>query len=268
MAIEHLSPSSVQTYRKCGRITLYQKVMGMPNTTVYASTQYGSAMHDAAEMWFTAKMNGLQPHKDFFVNLFTDNMNKYAKNITVWGEDTLEHLLQQGIEASKDFIKIIEKITPIAVEKEFIIQRSGDWFIKSKCDLIDSNNTIYDYKFGRGLWGKAQSSEYMLNMSTYALGYFNEYGCFPEVKMIKQTWRGELNKATRKKKWFHKGFEVDTLKVNEKWIEYYLEIYDAAEKGIKAGIFLPVEDGNTGLCKNCCYRNNPCSVIINNWSDE
>lgn len=241
--------------------------MGKPNTTVYASTQYGSAMHDAAETWIQTRFSGLEPNKDFFVNLFKDNMNKYAEKITVWGEDTLEHLLEQGIEASKDFVKILKDIPAIAVEKEFIIERGDNWKIVSKCDLIDANNTIYDYKFGRGLWGKAQSAEYMLNMSTYALGYFNEYGCFPVVKMIKQTWRGELNKTTKKKKWYYKGFEIDTMKMDESWVDYYMGIYDAVEKGIRAGIFLPVEDGNTGLCKNCAYRNNPCDVIINNWVD-
>ena len=47
--IDHLSPSTVQSYRTCGYQVYYNKILDIKNPVTYAMTEYGSAMHEAIE---------------------------------------------------------------------------------------------------------------------------------------------------------------------------------------------------------------------------
>lgn len=198
-----------------------------------------------------------------FRDLFVANFEKLHVKINIWGEDDKEWLQAQGVAACEDFYDMFyDKLKPTATEKQYLINR-GEGKLPIKCisDLETEDGTVYDFKFGRGLWGSAVSGEYMTNMTTYALGYFLEHGKIPRIKIIKQKWSGSKQPSGRKK-WSHKGFEVDEMSVTQKWIDYYKKVYDEVEKGINAGIFLPASDNN-GLCKACSYRKTGyCDIVL------
>lgn len=259
--IHHLSPSTAKSYRTCGRQVLYEKIMKLPNTTSYASTIYGSAMHNAIEDLMNSKKAGSTLELPNFKQKFIDEYMATSHKTTAWGEDTPGHLIEQGELACEDFYRdILPMLNPMDVEKKFEIDRGKDKLpILSYADIVTDDGFVYDYKFGRGMWGSADSLDYMLNMSTYALGYELEHGVLPVVRIIKQKWSGS-KQPSGKKKWSHKGFEIDQIKINDKTIEHYLGVYDEVEKGIKAGVFLPCEQ--QGLCKECAYRGNPCDVVL------
>ncbi|MDT8900897.1 PD-(D/E)XK nuclease family protein [Anaeroselena agilis] len=261
--ITHLSPSTVQSYRKCGRLVYYRKIMGLPDTTVYAATAYGTAIHRSIETLLREKKMGFIPSVDEVIHLFDQELRGLADTITVWGEDTKEHLFEQGAASLDEFCKKwLPRIAPAEIEKEFMVRREGRMPIKCIADCVDTNDAVWDWKTGRGFTGTANSAEYGLNMATYAKAFYDEHGYFPKsIRILRTKWNGKLNQATRKKKWYHSSWEMDELVIPPESIPYYMGLYDETEKGIAAGVFLPISDGG-GLCKNCSYRGNPCDVHI------
>jgi len=265
MPVLHLSPSTCQSYRKCGRQVLYEKVMGLTNPTKYAATVYGSAMHKSVDDFWKDKMAGKTVSVDTLISRFTDNFAGTAPIINVWGEDDPDHLREQGILACKDFFELFKDLQPVSTEKHYNIKRASGMDIMCVADL-ETEDGVYDYKFGRGLWGSAVTGEYMLNMATYAMAYMEEYRKLPKVIMVKQQWTGK-KMPSGKKKWSHKGFIVDQMPMDDRTIAYYLNVYNEVEKGITAGVFLPASDNN-GLCKKCGFRGNPCDVVLLSDNEE
>ena len=84
MAIEHLSPSTVQSYRTCGRQVYFAKILGVKNPVVYAMTSYGSSMHEAIEALYKEKLT-----KEEFINRLEDKWKAYAKYVTLWKKDSM-----------------------------------------------------------------------------------------------------------------------------------------------------------------------------------
>ena len=183
--------------------------------------------------------------KQTFAHEFLEN----AKKITVYGGDNREHLAEQGLLAMDDFyLNWQHKFKPVLVEHNFMIDRGEDKLpIKSFADLI-TKDCVYDWKFG----ASSKADNYLLNMTTYALGFKQLYGFLPKVAMVMQKWTKK--KIDGKYKFFFNEFEEKVIPVKEDWIDYYLDLYDTVEQGINANVFPPVKDGDFGLCKECYYR--------------
>lgn len=247
--LPHLSPSTAQSYRKCGKQVLFQKIQGLPNTTVYAVTQYGSAMHETIEDFFNEKLDSKEMSKEQFLDTFAQKYNYLGDMTTVWKADSKDHLMQQGLLAADEFYNHwATSISPREVEKEYRIERGKEkWPVKCFTDLVTANGSVLDWKFGRGLGG-VKAMDYALNMSTYAKGYQQENGVIPKVGIIKQNW-----KKTRGIFYFA-GFDLEFLPVDQKWINHAMNIYDDVQKGIENDIYMPIAESSAGLCKACSYR--------------
>lgn len=252
MGIDHLSPSTAQSYRTCGRQVYFSKVMGVVNPVGYAMTDYGSSMHKAIEMLYKNKLQ-----EEEFKKVFEAEWEKLSKEVTNWKTDTKEHLLEQGLLACEDFYKnIYGKYKVKDVEQKFNISRGKDKFpIVCYADAITEDSVIIDYKFGRGMYGLADSKSYMLNMATYMWGYLESCGEVPLIVFIKEKWRKLKDKETGKYKFYHDSFVIDEKKIQPEELDYYKSIYDGVEAGIKANVWLPAPD-DSFLCKSCGYRLN------------
>lgn len=258
--IEYLSPSTIQSYRKCGRKVYLRKIHNLPDDTKYATTCYGTAMHETLDAYYTAQANGesISP-LDYFENQWMD----IAPTVTVWNHDSPEHLLEQGKLALTQYF---QDYNYTAMDTEVPIRlmpvAGGTLPIIGTMDLVTTDGKVMDYKFGRGFSGSAMPGEYMLNMYIYYRGFEQIYGEPPKsVHILRQTWKGQ-RQADWKNKWSHKGFILDKMPIDIKWIEYYDELIRNIELSMRAGIWLPSHD-NDGLCRNCAYRlSGACNVVL------
>lgn len=258
--ITHLSPSTAQSYKKCSKAVYFQKVLGIPNETGYAATGFGSAMHEAIEKLFRNKMQETKITLDEFRAKFRDAYAQYSQKTTVWKEDSVEHLLEQGNLACEGFYKYwYDRFEPEAVERRFVIDRGeGNLPIVTIADLITKDGKIIDWKFGRS----SRPGEYILNMATYAKCYLIEYGCLPEEVVIVSCKWSRRKQENGKYKHFFAGYQSTILPVTMDWIKYADSVYADVENGIKQGVWVTAADGN-GLCKECWYRKiGKCNVVL------
>lgn len=249
--IDHLSPSTVQSYRKCGKQVYFSKVLGVEDPTHYAMTSYGSAMHRAIEELYKNKAT-----KEQFINAFQNELGLLSKEVTQWKNDSFEYLLKEGCKACEDFYdNVYGKYDVEMIEQKFDINRGeGSMPILCFADAITKDGIIIDYKFGRGLSGTADSKSYTCNMATYAWAYKELTGKTPtKIVFIKQKWKKFKDKETGKYMFCHDGFIIDESYVSEELVEFYKNVYDNVEVGIQAGVFLPAQD-DSFLCPSCGYR--------------
>lgn len=258
--IQHLSPSTCQSYKTCSKAVYFQKILGIRNKTEYAATAFGSAMHEAIEYLMREKMNGTKITLDDFYEKFAARYKELSKYTTVWKEDSVEHLLEQGRLACEGFYKYwYNRFDPEGVEVEFNIDRGeGKLPIKTISDLITKDGQIIDWKFGRS----SKPGDYILNMSTYAKCYLMTYGCLPtEVAYVACKWT-KKRQPSGQYKYFFDGFKKIALPVTMDWIAYADSVYDDVEQGIIKGVWVTASDNN-GLCKNCSYRlDGHCNVVL------
>ena len=248
--LDHLSPSTVQSYRTCGKQVYFSKVLCVDNPVKYAMTSYGSAMHRAIERLYKEHLD-----QDKYCAAFTEEWETLSKEVTMWKTDSCEYLLGEGLKACDDFYKdIYGKYDIELVEQQFDIKRDDGLPILCFADAITKDGIIIDYKFGRGLSGTADSKSYACNMATYAWAYEEKYGKSPsKIVFIKQKWSKKRDKETGKYIFSHAGFIIDEQDVKESVINFYKNVYSNVEIGIKAGVWLPASD-ESYLCKTCGYR--------------
>lgn len=251
MPIEHLSPSTIQSYRTCGKQVYFNKILGIENPVHYAMTSYGSAMHKAIEVLYKTKGN-----EEVFVNTFLNEWGKLSEKVTQWKNDTAEHLAHEGEIACKDFLaNVYGKYDIEYTEERFNISR-GDGALPILCfaDAITKDGVIIDYKFGRGLSGMADSKSYACNMATYSWAYKEKFGKMPtKIVFVKEKWKKKKDQESGNYIFYHDSFVIDERDVKEEEIEFYKNVYDNVEIGIQAGVWLPATD-DSFLCQSCGYR--------------
>ena len=249
--IEHLSPSTCQSYRNCGKQVYFEKILGIENPTHYAMTSYGSAMHRAIECLYRQELD-----RDGFRTAFAIEWAELSREVNHWKNDSYEYLLEEGLKACVDFFNnVYGKYDVELIEQKFEISRGeGSFPILCFADAVTKDGVIIDYKFGRGLYGMADSKSYSCNMATYAWAYKQEFGKTPtKIVFIKQKWKKYKDRETGKYMFCHDGFVVDEKEVSEDEIEFYKNVYDNVETGIQAGVFLPAQD-DSWLCNTCGYK--------------
>ena len=249
--IDHLSPSTAQAYRTCGKQVYFSKILGIENPTHYAMTSYGSAMHRAIERLYKENLS-----KEDYVDTFVGEWDVLSAEVNNWKTDSKEYLLQEGKKACEEFYDTIYgKYDIELVEQKFDISR-GESSLPILCfaDAITKDGIVIDYKFGRGLSGTADSKSYACNMATYAWAYKDKFNKIPtKIVFIKEKWSKRKDRETGKYIFSHAGFVIDEKDVKEEEIEFYKNVYDNVEVGIQAGVWLPASD-ESYFCKTCGYK--------------
>jgi CRISPR/Cas system-associated exonuclease Cas4 (RecB family) len=249
--IEHLSPSTIQSYRSCGKRVYFEKILGVENPSKYAMTSYGSAMHRAIEVLYKENLT-----KEKFKEAFLSNWDELSQQVNQWKNDSKEYLANEGCLACDDFYdNVYGKYNVELVEQKFEISRGeGSFPILCFADAVTKDGIIIDYKFGRGLSGMADSKSYACNMATYAWAYKEQFNKMPtKIVFIKEKWKKYKDQDTGKYMFKHDSFVIDEKDVKESEIEFYQNVYDNVEIGIQAGMFLPAPD-DSFLCQSCGYR--------------
>lgn len=249
--LNHLSPSTVQSYRTCGRQVYFSKMLGIENPIKYAMTSYGSAMHKAIERLYKDKLTEEQ-----YLAAFIEEWNNVWTDVNQWKTDTSSSLLEQGLVACRDFYEnIYGKYDVKDVEQKFEVDRGeGSLPILCFADAITSDGIIIDYKFGRGLNGMADSNSYLCNMATYAWAYKEKTGELPKkIVFIKEKWKRHKDPLTKQMEYTHDSFVIDEKPVTYSLIDFYKQVYENVEVGVQAGVWLPASD-DSFLCKTCGYR--------------
>ena len=249
--LEHLSPSTVQSYRTCGKQVYLNKILGIENPVHYAMTSYGTAMHRAIEKLYKDKLD-LKNFTKEFITQWTE----LAQSVNNWKTDTMEHLLLEGKIACEDFYNnVYGKYNITLTEQKFVVDRGeGSLPILCFADGITDDGIVIDYKFGRGLSGTADSRSYACNMATYAWAYQQEHGKLPEkIVFIKEKWKRHKDPVSKKMEYTHDSFVIDEKPVLQETIDFYKDVYDNVEVGIQAGVWLPAPD-DSFFCNSCGYR--------------
>lgn len=258
IGITHLSPSTVQSYRTCGKAFYYRKVLGIPDTTKYHATHFGTAIHQTLEAVMTGKKEGKVPSLDEAKALFLETYLKGIEEVTVWGGENEEHMIEQGYTALESFYQDwLDKYEPMYIEKRYVLERGeGKLPIVMVMDLATEDGQVIDYKTGRS----SRSGNYLTNMTTYAYCFYKEFGYVPRVKLLKIKW--SYRTIEGKRFYFFKEWQEEEWKMDETWFDTILNTYDMAEYGMEQGVYLPAED-NSGLCRECSYRlNGYCDVKL------
>ena len=241
----------------------FSKILGIPNSSYYPRTSFGSACHAANEYAMKTKISGEQPEIHKMHKIFQDLFKADIPKINVWADETPEHFLEEGRKSINDFYyNWVPQLNPIDSEINFRIERGeGKLPITCFADLItgDANgipDSLWDYKYGRS----SRPINYVLNMATYAYAFRQHYGVEPKsVKFLCAKWYQKTIEG-KKFHFFSKHYVVE-LPITKDWEQTFFKIYNEVEKGINADIWLPAPDG-TGLCKNCGYRlDGHCDVI-------
>ena len=256
--ISHLSPSTVQSYRTCGKAFYFKKVLGIADTTKYHATHFGVAIHEALEAVMIAKRDGVEFPIEAANEVFLDNYLNGIESITVWGGENSTHMIEQGYAALKDFYENWrDKYDPMYIEKKYVLERGeGKLPVVMVMDLATTDGQVIDYKTGRS----SRSGNYLTNMATYAYCFYKEFGVVPKVKLLKIKWNYKT--IDGKRMYFFKEWVEEEWKMDETWFTSILNTYDMAEYGMAQGVYLPAED-NSGLCKECSYRlNGYCDVKL------
>ena len=212
---------------------------------------------------FKERLKGVDITVDQFYHVFETGMTKRAKWVTVWKEDTLEFMLEQGRLACEGFHKYWRnRFDPLYVEYQFNVDRGkGKLPIMCITDLITKDHKVIDWKFGKS----AKIGDYLLNMATYSKCYYDIFGEIPEVAIVKQKW-SRKKQPNGKFKYFFDGFAQEKLPVTQDWFKYFTSVYDDVEKGIKSGVWVTASDNN-GLCRECHYRKTGvCDVVLLPWN--
>lgn len=219
-------------------------------------------MHESNEYAMKEKIEGREPKIQKMHQIFQKYFNEHTTEITVWGDETPEHFLEEGRKAINDFYyKWVPQLSPVYAEIEFNVNRGENKRpIKAFADLITGDGKpqeIWDYKYG----ASSKPVDYLLNMVTYAYAFRESFGYPPtSVKFLCAKWYQKTVEG-KKLKFFKEHYVVE-LPITEDWEKTFLGIYDTVEKAIDADIWLPALDNN-GLCKNCGYRlDGHCDVVI------
>lgn len=165
---DHISHSSLQTYRQCPLKFYFKYVAALPQTTIPATYVFGSAVHSALELHFNELLaGGATPNLDTLLGAFQEGWEehppesiKYSKSET---RDSLGRLADRLLRAflDSDFARPTGRI--IGVEEELrgaIIPGAPP--LLARLDLLtetDDAITVTDFKTARSAWSNQTAED-------------------------------------------------------------------------------------------------------------
>jgi len=177
MNITSLSPSMVNTYRKCPRQFYYDYCLRLPRRSNF-SMAFGSSFHKTAEENFWQKV---RTQKDLPIDLLTDFFVEdleYRDDVD-WKEqsESLDDMKAQGVKTVKAYQeKVAPGVQPQVVEHLWSMEVGNrDWVITGQTDLITDDDLVIDLKTSGRRLSKPRP-EQVFQVSTYAMGWKAQTG--------------------------------------------------------------------------------------------
>lgn len=180
LKLDHLSWSSIQTYRTCPRRFFHRYVERAPEESVAASLIFGGAFHKAVERAHEASMIGdtipeaddLMPAYD---EAWLDGVNRGMKVLYGKGEnpEMLREQARRMLAAYVEYLKGVPPSTVIGVEHaERIGMVKGAPPIEARLDLVELRDTdlvVADLKTSRSKWSDDKTRENLPQLVLYAI---------------------------------------------------------------------------------------------------
>lgn len=243
------SASALAQYAQCSARFRYERVLKLEPETLSGAAILGSAVHCALAWTRRRLANGAGPTRDearaVFIETFIAMTLGEKQRIQIMRKKALGDLCEQGtalVEILYDHIDPDEKV--LAIEQHFklgITLSTGDLRdVVGVLDLIvqepDGAITIVDIKSrARGFAGVDTDRD--VQPSIYALAG-------RQLGATRFRYEGVIKKS-------RPTFEQSYVERDEASIDVLRRLIEAAERGLRAGVFLPAPGP---LCAHCSYR--------------
>lgn len=180
LKLDHLSWSSIQTYRTCPRRFFHRYVERAPEESTAASLIFGGAFHKAVERAHEAGMIGesipeagdlMQAYDEAWI----EGVNRGMKIQCGKGEDahSLRELAQRMLTAYIEYLKKEPSGNVIGVEHaERVGMVKGAPPIEARLDLVELRGAdliVADLKTSRGRWSEDKTRENLPQLVLYAI---------------------------------------------------------------------------------------------------
>ena len=179
LKLDHLSWSSIQTYRTCPRKFFYKYVARAPEESVAAALIHGGAIHRAVERAHEARMQGNAiPNVDSLLDAYDEGWGDGVRGRTAiqysQGEDaaTLRELAGRMLLAYRRHMESEGAAQTIGVEHAVRFRLLSDAPpIEARLDLVELRGTdliVTDVKTSRSRWSDDKAREQLPQLVFYA----------------------------------------------------------------------------------------------------
>lgn len=231
-----LSPSQVRTFRDCGAKWYYKYALGLPDPP-NSSLVRGRVVHQMAEAFFRAKLDGGSPDPDDLQACFEDAWDREAAGAAFGADEDVDLLKRQAAMLTRKYLdEVAPEIEPAALELP-VQGVIGGVAVRGFVDLLDTGGRIIDLKTAARR-PTGVSADYAFQLATYASLCPNANG----------TARVDTLVATKSPQVVTQEYTVSPadLKMTEK-------LYPLVREAMREGIYLPNRSSNLCSRKHCNF---------------
>jgi RecB family exonuclease len=160
-----LSPSQVRTFRDCGAKWYYKYALGLPDPP-NGSLVRGRVVHQMAEAFFRAKLDGPSPDPDDLQACFEDAWDREAAVAAFSADEDVDLLKRQAAMLTRKYLdEVAPEIEPAALELP-VQGVIGGVAVRGFVDLLDTSGRIIDLKTAARK-PTGVSADYAFQLATY-----------------------------------------------------------------------------------------------------
>jgi RecB family exonuclease len=232
-----LSPSQVRTFRDCGAKWYYKYALGLPDPP-NGSLVRGRVVHQMAEAFFRAKLDGGSPDPDDLQASFEEAWDREAAGAAFGADEDVDLLKRQAAMLTRKYLdEVAPEIEPAALE--LAVQGViGGVPVRGFVDLLDTSGRVIDLKTAARK-PTGVNVDYAFQVATYRQLCPGANGKARVDTLV----------ATKSPQVVTQEYTVSPadLKMTEK-------LYPLVREAMREGIYLPNRSSNN-LCsyKNCSF---------------
>ena len=231
-----LSPSQVRTFRDCGAKWYYKYALGLPDPP-NGSLVRGRVVHQMAEAFFRAKLDGGSPDPDDLQGCFEDAWDRESACAAFGADEDVDLLKRQAAMLTRKYLdEVAPEIEPAALELP-VQGVIGGVAVRGFVDLLDKNGRVIDLKTAARK-PTGVSADYAFQVATYCQLCPGANG----------TARVDTLVATKSPQVVTIEYTVSPadLRMTEK-------LYPLVREAMREGIYLPNRSSNMCSYRNCSF---------------
>src|SRR5580700_1753995 len=231
-----LSPSQVRTFRDCGAKWYYKYALGLPDPP-NGSLVRGRVVHQMAEAFFRAKLDGSSPDPDDLQASFEDSWDRAAAEAAFGPDEDVDLLKRQAAMLTRKYLdEVAPEIEPAALELP-VQGVIGGVAVRGFVDLLDTSGRIIDLKTAARK-PTGFSADYAFQVATY-----------------RQLCPGASGKARVDTLVATKSPQVVTQEytVSPADLKMTEKLYPLVREAMREGIYLPNRSSNLCSYKHCAF---------------
>lgn len=231
-----LSPSQVRTFRDCSAKWYYKYAVGVPDPP-NGSLVRGRVVHQMAEAYFRAKLEGGSPDPDDLQACFEDAWDREAAGAAFAADEDVDLLKRQAAMLTRKYLdEVAPEIEPAALERS-VQGDIGGVPVRGFVDLLDTNGRVIDLKTAARK-PTGVSADYAFQVATYA-----------------RLCPGANGKARVDTLVATKSPQVVTLEytVSAADLKMTEKLYPLVREAMREGIYLPNRSSNLCSYRHCSF---------------